>query len=159
MQHGDIFADFQLRSPGAHPPSCEIYGEVTVCAEDLSPKPHIPSQETWKWDPHQDCWIYHPSERQVLPQLQAEYCSPRLDLSFWYELQSYRALLSAIFQIVDSESVKIRLWYLCPEMIVLGLFDDGLSEWEKERMASELRQTPRPDVFKQKSQDSHTFNP
>ena len=51
----------------------DLWGlEVTVCAADLAPKPHIPSQQVWKWEPHQDCWIYHPSVCQVLPQLQTE---------------------------------------------------------------------------------------
>ena len=39
------------------------------------------------------------------------------------------------------------LWYLWPELVVLGLFDDDLPETEKQRMAAALQQVPRPAVF------------
>ena len=55
--------------------------------------------------------------------------APHLNLSFWYYLQSYQALLPAIFQhkIVNSATESVKR-HLCHEMVVLWLFSDGLSE-------------------------------
>ena len=55
--------------------------------------------------------------------------------------------------------MKRHLCYLCPEMIVLRLYIDGLSEWKKERMASELRQTPHPVVFQRGKPGQPLFQP
>jgi hypothetical protein len=89
--------------------------------------------------------------------------APRLDLSFWYELKTYRGLLPVTLQrkIVDeaSRSVRRHLWYLCPELAVLGLFDDELSEYEKEKMALQLTQTPCPAAFQTGKPGQPNFDP
>ena len=84
--------------------------------------------------------------------------APRLDLSFWYDLQRYKQLQPRIAHEVKA-SVKRHLWYLCPELVVLGLFDDELSDFEKEQMASQLLQTPRPAVYQPGKPGQPDFQP
>ena len=162
MQHGDIFANFQLRRPGS-------YHHARFMGKSLYPLKIFLLGHIFPLSRRENENLIRIAEYIIL--LYTRYflssrlrtAALRLDLSFWYDFQSYRALLPAIFQrkIVDSawESVKRYLWYLCPEMVVLGLFDDGLSEWEKERMASELQQTPRPDVFQTEKPGQPHFQP
>ena len=54
------------------------------------------------------------------------------------------------FQAIDAaisdaakQSFANHLWYLCPEMIVLALFDQGTSRGQKMVIASELLRHPR----------------
>ena len=47
------------------------------------------------------------------------------------------------------ESVKNHLWYLTQELVVFGLFDDGLPPYERQTMATTLLTYPRPNNFHQ----------
>ena len=70
----------------------------------------------------------------------------------------YQLLLPAIFQrkiLAEALNSQQRyLGYLCPEHVVLGLFDDDISENEKAKMAGQLSQTPHQIFFTQESPDS-----
>ena len=44
-------------------------------------------------------------------------------------------------------SIFNHLWYVCPELVVLAFFDDGVSHAEKQAMAQALLQHPRPAAF------------
>ena len=41
----------------------------------------------------------------------------------------------------------MHLWCFSLELVVLELFDDELSDWEKERLASQIWQMLRPDAY------------
>ena len=89
--------------------------------------------------------------------------APRLDLSFWYELEMYSKILPNTYKekIVDEalSSLKRHLWYLCPEQVVLALFDRELSEFEKQRMAETLISIPRPAQLQAGKPGQPTFDP
>ena len=44
-------------------------------------------------------------------------------------------------------SSQNHLWYLCPELVVLALFDEGVSDDEKSRIATALLQHDMPAQF------------
>ena len=44
-------------------------------------------------------------------------------------------------------SIEMHLWCFSLELVVLELFDDELSDWEKERLASQIWQMLRPDAY------------
>lgn len=68
--------------------------------------------------------------------------APREDLDFINSLQVYRKIDHKFFWEVIS-SVYNHLWYLCPQLITLSLFDLHLESTLKEEMAKALHQTPR----------------
>ena len=43
-------------------------------------------------------------------------------------------------------SVRIQLWYLTPGLVVLALVDKDFSEWEREKLAAQLLEFPRPNL-------------
>ena len=68
--------------------------------------------------------------------------APRQDLNFINSLQVYRKIDKHFFWAVIG-SVYNHLWYLCPQLITLALFDKDLEAPYKENMAKVLHQTPR----------------
>ena len=68
--------------------------------------------------------------------------APREDLDFINNLQVYRRIDVKFFWEVI-RSVYSHLWYLCPQLITLSLFDKDLEAPSKEDMAKVLHQTPR----------------
>ena len=57
--------------------------------------------------------------------------APRLDLTLWYDLQEYVRYDRDIARAALS-SLRRHLWYLCPELVVLSLFDDEVPMNEKQ---------------------------
>ena len=72
--------------------------------------------------------------------------APRHDLTFWYDLIAYHHYDREIAQ-ASLASVRRHLWYLCPELVVLALFDDFTTYDEKQMIAVSLVHTSRPDAF------------
>ena len=58
------------------------------------------------------------------------------------ENSSQLAMVEAI-----KESVKNHLWYLTAELVVFGLFDNGLDENERKAIATKLLNCHRPNMF------------
>lgn len=84
--------------------------------------------------------------------------APRLDLTFYYDLQEYRTYdREAANQALAS--VRRHLWYLTPELIILSLFDDEIPDVQKGAMAQTLRQLPKPQVFVPGKPGQPAFNP
>ena len=84
--------------------------------------------------------------------------APRHDLQLWYDLQMYRRVDAEVANKALA-SVKKHLWYLAPELVVLALFDDGLSLDEKGIMAVTLVNTPKPEVFELGKPAQPAFRP
>jgi len=68
------------------------------------------------------------------------------------------------FQAIDAvisdtaiQSFKNHLWYLCPELVVLALFDQGTSGVQKAAMARELLSHHRPVNFAPGKPGGHHF--
>ena len=56
-------------------------------------------------------------------------------------------------------SFKRQIWYLTPELVVLALFGDGTSEWEKEQIVRRLLQFQRPNQFNAGKVGQPNFQP
>ena len=73
-------------------------------------------------------------------------------------MKAYSKLLSPTYRrtITDQaiNSAKRHLWYLCPEQVILALFDPDTSEQEKEALAAALNSFLRPAVFEKGKPDS-----
>ena len=63
--------------------------------------------------------------------------APRHDLTLWYDLKTYQHYDQEIAEAALG-SVRRHLWYLCPELVVLALFDDHTTVDEKQQMAVTL---------------------
>ncbi len=72
--------------------------------------------------------------------------APRHDITLWYDLQSYRQHDQEIAE-AALISMRRHLWYLCPELVPLALFDDYTPIEEKQTIAVSLIHAPRPNVF------------
>ena len=81
--------------------------------------------------------------------------APRHDLTMWYDLKRYRQYERAISDAALS-SVRRHLWYLCPELVVLALFDYHTT---LEVMAVTLVSTVRPQAFGTGKPGQPAFNP
>lgn len=84
--------------------------------------------------------------------------APRIDLNFWYSLIQYQHIDPEIAASAKA-SMRRHLWYLTPELVVFGLFDDGLPNQEKQLMAVELRRKPRPLLFAPGKPGQPNFDP
>ena len=69
----------------------------------------------------------------------------REDLDFINNLQEYRKINSKFFWVVI-RSVYNHLWYLCPQLITLALFDKDLESSTKEEMAVALYSIDRAEI-------------
>ena len=83
--------------------------------------------------------------------------APRRELTMWYDLQSYRQHDQQIAQAALT-SMRRHLWYLCPELVILALFDELTSYDEKQILATMLLNTPRPNVFATGKPGQPAFN-
>ena len=72
--------------------------------------------------------------------------APCQDLSFYYDLVSFKVIDKVLAESA-LESLKRHLWYLTPELVVLGMFDDNLSIDDKQLMAVTLISFIRPENF------------
>ena len=68
--------------------------------------------------------------------------APREDLDFLNSIEEYRKTDPKLFWAL-SRSVYNHLWYVTPQLVILGLFDKELESATKEEMAKVLHQTPR----------------
>ena len=78
--------------------------------------------------------------------------APRNDRDLWVDLHDYRNCFRA--NMVQShmieavqESVMNHLWYLTEELVIFGLFDDGLDNAERNAMAAQLMSYPNLGNF------------
>ena len=74
--------------------------------------------------------------------------APRLDRDFFNDVASYKQCFDPnsrqnIMINAIQESIRNHLWYLTGELVVLALFDDELSQIERQEMASKLLTYPR----------------
>ena len=69
----------------------------------------------------------------------------RNDLQFMANILRYREQDSALAWIV-LESCKRHLWYICPQLIVLALCDEGLPDHQRESIAKALHTQPRKKI-------------
>ena len=77
--------------------------------------------------------------------------APRLDLQLWRDLLAYEEQYadgSKQRKIAQSakKSVRRHLWYLTEQLVVFSLFDEEVSDAERQSMATNLDQTPRPQA-------------
>ena len=84
--------------------------------------------------------------------------APRHDLTMWYDLKRYRQYDRVISDAALS-SVRRHLWYLCPELVVLALFDYHTTLEDKQVMAVTLVNTVRPQAFGTGKPGQPAFNP
>ena len=84
--------------------------------------------------------------------------APRHDLILWYDLQSYVQFDRDIARAALS-SARRHLWYLCPELVVLALFDADTSVQERHVLALTLLNTPCPDNFATGKPGQPKFDP
>ena len=84
--------------------------------------------------------------------------APRLDLTLWYDLQEYVRYDRDIARAALS-SLRRHLWYLCPELVVLSLFDDEVPMNEKQAIAVALLNHPRPEEFNMGKPGQPDFSP
>ncbi len=83
--------------------------------------------------------------------------APRHDISLWYDLCQYRQHDQDIATAALA-SVRRHLWYLCPELVVLALFDDLTPAENKQDIAVTLVNIPRPQVFATGKPGQPSFN-
>lgn len=74
--------------------------------------------------------------------------APMLDLDFFYDLKMYKQVDKDIADCALS-SVKKHLWYLTPELVMLGLFNANMSIDDKQLMAATLQTYEKPLVFEE----------
>lgn len=84
--------------------------------------------------------------------------APRHDITLWYDLNRYREYDQVIAASAQT-SMRRHLWYLCPEVVVLALFDDDTTTEEKRLMAAQLLNSPRPQVFARGKPGQPNFDP
>ena len=72
--------------------------------------------------------------------------SPRHDLEFLTDVLNYRAINAAVSTAAKGSFLN-HLWYLCPELVVLAMFDSEVPNAEKAAMARALLQHSVPDTF------------
>ena len=84
--------------------------------------------------------------------------APRHDLTLWCDHQTYRQY-DRVLADVSLRSVRRHLWYLCPELVVLALFDDGTGVDEKQAIAVTLANIMRPHVLATGKPGHPDFNP
>lgn len=84
--------------------------------------------------------------------------APRHDLTMWYDLQQYSQHDQEIGQSALA-SMRRHLWYLCPELVVLALFDEHTDIEEKQLMATTLFHTEKPPVFGMGKPGHPNFDP
>ena len=78
--------------------------------------------------------------------------APRNDRDLWVDLIDYRKCFrvnmaqSCMIEAVQ-DSVKNHLWYLTQELVIFGLFDDGLDNAERKAMAAQLMRFPNTGNF------------
>ena len=84
--------------------------------------------------------------------------APRHDITLWYDLQTYLQFDQDIARAAIT-SVRRHLWYLCPQLVVLALFDSFTSIQEKQAMARALLNTRRPRQFNLGKPGQPGFNP
>ena len=80
------------------------------------------------------------------------------NLNFWYDLQQHRCIDA---RAADAAllSVRHQLWYLTPELVILSIFDNEVSDVEKGLMAHALMHIPKPHVFVPGKPGQPEFNP
>ena len=74
------------------------------------------------------------------------------DRDFWNDLHAYKECFNrdqTQFKMIETiqESFNNHFWYLTQELVVFGLFDDGLLPEERKPVASRLLDYPRPAAF------------
>ena len=72
--------------------------------------------------------------------------APRLDLQLWKDMSTYQRVEPDIATQVR-ESILRHQWYLTEELVILSLFDKGLSDQSKGEVASALLQEERMAEF------------
>ena len=78
--------------------------------------------------------------------------APRNDRDFWMDLEKYKGCFeenSSQLAMIEAvkESVKNNLWYLTAELVVFGLFDNGLDEDERNAIATKLLNCHHANMF------------
>lgn len=72
--------------------------------------------------------------------------APRLDLELLEDAVAYRGTNRAASTALVN-SLTNHLWYLCPELVVLSLFDEAVSDQQKSAVAQAILQHPIPAHF------------
>lgn len=78
--------------------------------------------------------------------------APRLDRKFyedvvsWQELYARRSLQWKIAEAAKKSFFR-HMWYLTPQCVVFGIFDEDLASAERGAMSRVLRNTPRPQQW------------
>ena len=72
--------------------------------------------------------------------------APLNDHRMYYDLQLYKSIDSEISR-KGIETIKRHLWYLTPEMVVMALFDNGLTLDQKQLMATTLVSYQKPTIY------------
>ena len=78
--------------------------------------------------------------------------APRHDRDLWVDLQKYnQCFRAAMRQSSMIEAVKVsvknHLWYLTEDLVIFGLFDEGLDSVERKAMATRLASLPNQGNF------------
>ncbi len=84
--------------------------------------------------------------------------APRHDITLWYDLKAYEQHDQEIAR-AGLVSMRRHLWYLCPELVVLALFDEGVSIDEKQLIATMLLSFQIPATFATGKPGQPTFDP
>ncbi len=108
---------------------------------------HFPSLMSWKIQNCLTSSIYCPSLWLVSSDSLVDSISlTEWRITFWYDVQQYWQynLVAANEAFI---SIQCHLWYLTPELVVLALFDDIVSNDVKRMMAATLNQTVQPPIF------------
>ena len=146
VRHNAIYAELQLCKPGAYHHACFMGKSIYIL------KIYILSHVFTRLIPwqlasleHLVCYIVCIYGRYFLSGPLAD-AAPRHDLQFWYDLQSYSHVDP---QLSDKalRSMRNHLWSLAPELVVLPMFDNDVSDDEKELMAVTLLSYDQPQVF------------
>ena len=70
----------------------------------------------------------------------------RNDLSFMFKMMRYRQVVKPTTAMAVMQSCFRHLWYLVPQTVVFALFDQGLSDQQKEAMGKKLHGLDRTKI-------------
>lgn len=157
VRGGDIFAHFELYAPGAYH-HARFMGKSLYLLKIFLLSNSFPL--TANQSEHLTRlvgFVVHLYGRYFLSAPLAA-AAPRHDLSLWYDLKEYRHFDN---EIADAALASLRrhLWYLCPELVVLSMFDDHTPLEEKQEMAIALYNLPRPQVYTTGKPGQPNFDP
>lgn len=156
MRRGQVFEHFEMYSPGAYYHARfmgkSIYLLKIFLLSQAFPLTHQEAQRITRLVGY----AVHLYGRYFLSAPLAT-AAPRHDITLWYDLQLYRQH-DQLIATAALTSMRRHLWYLCPELVILALFDDGTPTEDKQLMAVVLLTTPRPLVFRRGKPGQPHFN-